>query len=370
LNGNGPVIESSMALPARAAARFASLALACIHREYPNKIAHVLVGDRDVRPPRVLTPVFYGCFDWHSAVHNHWLLTRLARRWPEAPFAARARAALDRSFAADRVADEMAYLKAPGRESFERPYGLAWLLQLCAELRQGRGPSWSHWTRALRPLEAAAVDRLSSWLPRLSHPVRSGEHSQSAFALGLMLDFARVAGARSFATLVRRTIVRFYAKDRDGPLALEPSGEDFLSPCLAEADVVRRVLDRAAFARWLSTFLPRIPREPTAAWLAPAHTSSRVDPKLVHLDGLHLSRAWMLEGIAAGLSQSDGRQKALRAAAAVHRRKGLAAVNGRHYAGGHWLPSFAVYLVTGRGLPEEAPRPSSARFRRSRPQAP
>jgi len=226
------------------AERFARLALACVGKEYPNKIAHVLNGDEDVKPPRELTPAFFGCYDWHSAVHGHWLLARLARTMPDAPFAAEARAA--------------------GLESRMR---------------------------------------------------------------------------------------ELYAADRDCPLAYEPSGEDFLSPCLAEADLMRRILPSADYAAWLTTFLPGLPRDGSPGWLAPAVVTDPTDPKLAHLDGLNLSRAWMLEGIAAGLPAGDARLPSLRATAAAHREAGLRAVTGQHYEGGHWLGTFAVYLVTGRGLP-------------------
>ena len=185
---------------ARAAAHFARLALDCVHKEYPNKLAHSLNSDADVKPPRELTPAFYGCYDWHSSVHGHWLLARLARLYPEAEFAPGAKAALARSLTPRNLAGEAAYLKAEGRASFERPYGLAWLLQLGAELRQWEDAG--AWSAALEPLERAAVERLSAWLPKLTRPVRSGEHSQTAFALGLMLDWARQAGDREFRALL------------------------------------------------------------------------------------------------------------------------------------------------------------------------
>jgi len=174
--------------------RFAELALECVHREYPNKISHVMQSDEDARPPRELTPIFYGCFDWHSAVHGHWMLVRLIRLYPDAPFAARARAALAQSFMADKVAAEVAYFQAKGRKSFERPYGLAWFLQLSTELHQWDDADAQQWAATLRPLEAIVVDRLTSWLPKLSHPVRNGTHSQTAFALGLIHDWAQVRG--------------------------------------------------------------------------------------------------------------------------------------------------------------------------------
>jgi hypothetical protein len=324
------------------AARFARLALDCVHREYPNKISHAMSSDQDARPPRELTPVFYGCYDWHSAVHGHWLLARLARTFPDASFAASARAALDRSLTAPALAREADYLAGQGRESFERPYGLAWLLQLSAELREWPGPEAERWSQALVPLERAAVARLQVWLPKLSRPVRSGEHSQTAFALGLMLDWARVARSDDFAHLVEERIRSYYVADRSCPLAWEPSGEDFFSPCLAEADAVRRVLPRSEFVRWFNAFLPALP-------LTPAKVTDPTDGRLAHLDGLNLSRAWMLEGIADALGERNARYATLRRLAAEHREAGLRSVTGEHYAGSHWLGSF-VYLVTGRGL--------------------
>jgi hypothetical protein len=335
-----------------AAARFARLALDCVHREYPNKIQHTLAGDADVRPPRELTPAFHGCYDWHSAVHGHWLLARLARTFPAEPFAAEARAALARSLTPANVAAEVAYLTAEGRETFERPYGLAWLLQLGAELREWDDPEARSWAAAIAPLERAAADRLRSWLPKLSHPIRAGEHSQTAFAFGLILDWARGAGDDpDLAPLVEERSRALYLGDRGCPLGYEPSGQDFLSPCLAEADLVRRLLAPAEFAAWLGGFLPDLPLGGGAGWLPPAVVTDPTDGKLAHLDGLNLSRAWMLDGIAAGLPAGDPRLAALRDASAAHRASGLAAVTGEHYAGGHWLASFAVYLVTGRGLP-------------------
>jgi DUF2891 family protein len=337
------------------AERFARLALACVGREYPNKIAHVLNGDLDVKPPRELTPAFFGCYDWHSAVHGHWLLARLLRVMPDAPFARESRAALARSLTGVNIAAEVRYLEAPGRVSFERPYGLAWLLQLAAELREWGSPEARGWSAALEPLERAAAARISEWLPKLEHPIRVGEHSQTGFAFGLVLDWARGAGDTERTAGLEARIRDLYAADRDCPLAYEPSGEDFLSPCLGEADLMRRILPPAEYAAWLGAFLPGLPKDGSSRWLLPAVVTDPTDPKLAHLDGLNLSRAWMLEGMAAGLPANDPRLPSLRAAAVAHREAGLRAVTGEHYEGGHWLGTFAVYLVTGRGLPE-APR--------------
>ena len=333
-----------------AAERFAKLALACVHKEYPNKISHVLNSDADVAPPRKLTPAFCGCYDWHSSVHGHWLLVRLLRTFPDASFAKAARDALKESLTAENLKAEAAYLRGDGRASFERPYGLAWLLQLCAELREWDDPQAQEMLANLKPLEDVAVERLRTWLPKLSHPVRIGEHDQTAFALGLILDYAHGKNDEGVVKLAVDSARKFFSADKNCPLAYEPSGEDFLSPCLGEADVMRRVLTKAEFAKWLTEFLPQIPRTATANWLPVTVSPDPSDPKLAHLDGLNLSRAWMLEGIASVLPNEDSRRPALEAAAEAHRRAGLAAVTGAHYEGGHWLGSFAVYLTTKRGI--------------------
>lgn len=271
---------------AATAERFARLALGCVAKEYPNKLSHTMNSDADVAPPRQLTPAFFGCYDWHSSVHGHWLLARLVRMFPDAPFAKDAREALRKNLTAGNLQQEAAYLHGDGRASFERPYGLAWLLQLSVELREWDDPQAKEMLANLRPLEDAALDRLKVWLPKLSHPVRIGEHAQTAFALGLMLDYARFTRNEAFAKLLGDKARDFYLKDTACPLTYEPSGEDFLSPCLGEADVMRRVLPPAEFASWLKTFLPQIPTAPKTDWLPIAISPDPSDPKLAHLDGL------------------------------------------------------------------------------------
>ena len=342
--------EASPTFDEKAADRFANLALTCVAKEYPNKISHLLNSYADVAPPRKLTPTFYGCYDWHSSVHGHWLLVRLIKTFPDAPFAKPAREALRKSLTAENLKTEAAYLRGEGRASFERPYGMAWLLQLVAELTEWDDPQAREMLTNLAPLEQAVRDRLKTWLPKLSHPVRIGEHNQTAFALGLLLDYARATKNDDFAKLVAQKTHEFFFRDKDCSLNYEPSGEDFLSPCLGEADAMRRVLDREEFAKWLALFLPGIPAQAAADWLPVTVSPDPSDPKLAHLDGLNLSRAWMLEGIVSALPEKDPRRPALSAAAEAHRRAGLAAVTGAHYEGGHWLGSFAVYLVTKRGL--------------------
>ena len=346
---------AASALDAAAAARFAALALKCLHQEYPNHVNHTLNSVADARPPHELTPAFYGCLDWHSDVHGHWLLVRLLRLYPQAPFAATARAELARSFTPQNVAGELAYLRGDGRASFERPYGLAWLLRLVAELRQWDDADARRWSATLAPLESEAAARLESWLPKLHYPIRIGEHDQTAFAFGLLWDWAALGGDAHMRGLLTDAAQRFYRHDRDCPLAYEPSGEDFLSPCLAEADFMRRVLSPAVFAQWLSAFLPQIPRSGAAAsagqaWLVPGVVTDRADPKLAHIDGLNLSRAWMLEGIAHGLPPQDARIAALLASAREHAAASLPAVTGEHYEGGHWLGTYAVYLTSRAGF--------------------
>src|SRR5579863_3928549 len=238
------------------AARFARLALDCVHKEYPNKIGHSLNSDADVKPPRELTPAFYGCFDWHSSVHGHWLLAMLLRMFPNAPFASDARAALAQSLTPANIRKEVEYLNAPGRGGFERPYGLAWLLQLAAELKESTDPDAQQWYTTLHPLELAAAAKIAAWLPKLEHPVRTGEHNNTAFSIGLMLDYARITSNTDFGRLLESRARDYFLKDRNCPLSYEPSGEDFLSPCLAEADAVRRILPSQEFAPWLTAFLP------------------------------------------------------------------------------------------------------------------
>jgi hypothetical protein len=354
--GRAPAEPTAPAAPAvslspAAAGRFVALALACVHREYPNKLAHALDSDVDVLPPRDLTPAFFGCYDWHSAVHAHWMLARAARLYPTEAFAARARAALDESLTPVNIGGELAYLGGPGRGSFERPYGLSWLLMLAAELRVASDTDLRHLATNLAPLEELAADHIRAWLPRLHYPTRTGEHSQTAFAFGLIWEWASVAADRDMQARLAVKAREFYLADRDCPLGYEPSGEDFLSPCLAEADFMRRVLAPADFGRWLHAFLPGIPRWRTShAWLRPGIVTDRSDPRLAHLDGLNLSRAWMLEGIAQGLPAGDRRVEVLRAAAAEHRAVALPAVTGEHYSGGHWLASFALFLTSGADL--------------------
>ncbi len=330
---------------------FSNLALDCIHKEYSNKIAHFMNSDEDLKPPRELYPVFYGCFDWHSSVHGHWLLVRMLNTSSDKVDVAGIIKKLDESFSAEKIAGELANYQRPGMASFERPYGIAWLFQLTAELRQSRLPQAKQWLQNLMPLEQLAVKNIREWLPKLTFPIRTGEHSQTAFAFGLMLDWSRIAGDKTFETLLTKRVKELYLNDKHCPLAYEPSGQDFLSPCMAEADLMRRVMDKPAFANWLTDFFPTLSSKSGADWLVPAVVTDKSDGKLAHLDGLNTSRAWMLEGIIDSLPKDDLRITPLRLAVEAHRKAGLDAVLGdMHYMGSHWLGSFATYLQTKRGL--------------------
>ena len=330
---------------------FSNLALGCIHKEYTNKIAHFMNSDEDVKAPRQLYPAFYGCFDWHSSVHGHWLLVRMLNNAGDKVDSDTIIKKLDISFSQENIAGELANYQRPGMKSFERPYGIAWLLQLTAELRQSDLPQARQWLQNLLPLEQQAVKNISEWLPKLTFPIRTGEHSQTAFAFGLMLDWSRIAGDKAFETLLTKRIKALYLKDKNCPLAYEPSGQDFLSPCVAEADLMRRVMDKPTFANWLNDFFPTLTAQSQGEWLVPGVVTDKSDGKLAHLDGLNTSRAWMLEGIISGLPEHDSRIAPLKLAVESHRKAGLDAVLGdMHYMGSHWLGSFATYLQTRRGV--------------------
>jgi hypothetical protein len=279
-------------------------------------------------------------------VHGHWLLARLLRLYPDAPYASDIRAALAQSLAAANIAGEVRSLSTAGQASFERPYGLGWALALAEELRANPTPEGKAWATNFLPLEKLATDWLKTWLPKLYYPIRNGEHTQTAFGLALALDYARAAGNRDFETLIASRARFYYGKDTACPLTYEPSGEDFLSPCLGEAALMARVLSQAEFARWLSRFLPQIPRNGRIGWLPIGVVTDRSDPRLAHLDGLNLSRAWMLEKIARALPQNDSRRAALAATATAHAEATLPFVTGEHYEGGHWLGTFAIYYLT------------------------
>ena len=330
--------------------RFAALAIACVQQEFPNKISRTTDTAEAIGRPRKIFPTFYGCFDWHSAVHGHWLLVRLLRMSPPtADWRDAAIEKLNQNFTVENLAGEMANFSRPARGSWERPYGLAWYLQLTTELRQWDDPQAKKWLKILKPLENDIAISIKEWLPKLVYPIRLGTHNQSAFAFGLILDWAREAKDWEMESLIIERTLAFHMKDVNCPLSYESSGEDFLSPCLMEADLMRRVLSTKKFSNWLSTFLPTIPIDGSSDWLPPGIVKDASDGKLVHLDGVNSSRAWNLYNIARALPAKDNRKAALVASAKVHATEGVAAVSDQHYSGSHWLASFATYLMTDRG---------------------
>jgi len=330
------------------AERFAKLALACIDREFPNKPEQVMDSAADAKPPREFHPAFFGCYDWHSSVHGHWMLVRLLKTLPNVASAGEIRTRLGAHFTAEAMAAETRYLDVKSNRSFERTYGWAWTLRLANELGAWNDPDGKVWRANLDPLAKGLVARLKDFLPKLTNPIRTGVHPNTAFALGEALDFARASGDAELEQVVMKRAREYYGKDRACPIAYEPSGEDFFSPCLEEADLMRRVLPRADFAAWLSAFLPGLAAGKPFP-LSPAVVSDPTDPRLVHLDGVNLTRAWTLRGIARALPAGDGRRKVLETSAAKHAEAGLARVSSGSYEGEHWLASFAVYLLTEAG---------------------
>lgn len=331
---------------------FARLALDGIFREFPNKPSNVISGPDRVLSPKAMHPAFYGCFDWHSSVHGHWMLVRLLRLHPEHPLAPEITEALDRQLTAEHLRAEAAYFERDENRSFERMYGWAWALRLVAELRTWDDPRARRWAGHLVPLEKTLVGLTEAYLPRLTWPIRTGVHPDTGFALGQVLDYARAVGNESLETLVRERSLHFYQEDEAYPAAYEPSGEDFFSPGLNEADLMRRVLDPRAFSAWLGRFLPGLAEGKAGNLLEPVVVSDVTDGKLVHLAGLNLSRAWTLHAIASGLPAQDARRAILQKAAGDHLGAGLGYVFSGHYEGEHWLATFAVYALSEVGIPD------------------
>lgn len=327
-------------LNAEQASLFAGLALGHVTREYPNKLDHVLTGPEDAQGPRALHPIFYGSFDWHSCVHGYWLLASVLRRFPDVPEAAAIRALFDQAFTAEKVAGEVAYLARPSARGFERPYGWGWLLKLQAELMAHDAP----WAAAHAPLAETFADRFRAFLPKALYPIRTGVHSSTAFALALAADYARAMGDAELLALFAETARGWYLADADAQ-AWEPSGDDFLSPTLVEAECLRRLLPAAEFRAWLADYLPHAAHRRPASLFTPAVVSDRTDGKIVHLDGLNLSRAWCWREIAAVLPPQDPAREVVEEAAHQHLAASLPHVAG-DYMGEHWLASFALLALT------------------------
>lgn len=339
-----PALPFSAPLPL--ASGFARVVLAGVQREYPNKLDHVLNGEEELLPPRRLHPAFYGCFDWHSAVHGHWLLARLLRLVPDLPEAGRIRDALNATLTPQNIAAEVAYLARPNSGSFERTYGWAWLLKLAEELGRSPTPEARAWAGALAPLADAFVHRYLAYLPKAEYPIRAGTHPNTAFGLAFAHDYAVFANHDELRALTERKAIAFFARDTDYPAHLEPSGSDFFSPTLTEADLMRRVLPKADFAAWFARFLPHAAAGEPASIFTPASVSDRADLQIVHLDGLNLSRAWCMRGVAGSLAESEPARRTLLDAADRHVAAALPHVQSGNYAGEHWLATFAVLAIT------------------------
>lgn len=319
------------------AERLARIALGHVGQEWPQKLDQVLEGPEDLKRPSELHPAFHGSFDWHSCVHAHWMLARLRRRLPDLPAARDIAARLDAAITPAAIAAERAFLARPAARGFERPYGWAWLLKLHAELE-------APWAAILAPLARDFADRFARHLPIATYPVRHGVHSNTAFALTLAADWA-AAQDPALLDLLRETAWRWYGTDADAQ-AWEPSGEDFLSPVLAEAACMARLLPAGDFAAWFDGFLPRLAAGEPATLFEPARVSDRTDGRIVHLDGVNLSRAWCWRALAATLDGADPRRARAEAAAERHLAASLGHVGG-HYMGAHWLASFAVLALDG-----------------------
>jgi hypothetical protein len=325
------------------AALYARTALGHVTREYPNKMDHVLESAADARGPRDVHPVFFGSFDWHSCVHGWWTLFTVYRLYPDNPAAADIRALADTLFTPANLEVETAYLARPGSRGFERPYGWAWCLMLAAELDRHDTPEGRRWAAALKPLAEAFAQRFMAFLPLATYPVRVGTHFNTAFALRLGLDYAEGGGDDALAALCRDRARVWHGTDQDCQ-AWEPSQDEFLSPALMEAELMRQVLDGPAFVDWLDRFLPRLAEAQPQTLFTPASVSDRSDGKIAHLDGLNLSRAWCWRGIASALPAEDPRRAVALAAAARHLDVALPQVTG-DYMGEHWLASFALLAL-------------------------
>ena len=340
--------DGQVRLTEAGASHFARLALRCLQQEYPQKLDHVINDSTDLKSPRALHPAFYGCFDWHSCVHGHWMLARLLRLYPSLPEGPEIRQKLSENLTAENIAAEVAYLQQPNRKSFERTYGWAWLLQLARELEHFRDPQAQQWAANMRPLARAFSERYRDFLPKQTYPIRTGEHPNTAFGLTFAWDYATFTRDKALEQAVNEAARRYFNRDIGCPANWEPGGSDFLSPCLEEADLMRRILPEREFRSWWGAFLPELALGKSPRWLQPAEVSDRTDPKIVHLDGLNLSRAWCLKGIASSLPKKDPARRKLLDLAALHLEASLPHIASGDYAGEHWLASFAVYALTGQ----------------------
>jgi hypothetical protein len=344
----GRAEEPMPALTQEQASGFARLALKGLGKEYPNKPEHVMAGPDDVKGPKALHPAFYGSYDWHSSVHGHWMLARLLRLFPDLPEAGEIRAVLMTHLTAENLKAEADYFARTESKTFERPYGWAWLLKLAEEFHGWDDPDAKRWSRNLRPLADVVVARYLEFFPKQTYPIRTGVHPNTAFGLAFAHDYARAVDDPRLRRLVEERARAYFGADSDAPAKWEPSGADFFSPGLMEADLMRRVFPPAEFRAWFQEFLPGTAGGEPKALFTPATVTDRTDPQLVHLDGLNLSRAWCMRSLATALPDDDPARATLASSAARHAESALGHVTSGDYAGEHWLASFAVYLLTTR----------------------
>jgi hypothetical protein len=323
------------------AQQLCGLPLRCITTEYPNKLGQVLNNEKELASPDELHPVFYGCFDWHSSVHGHWLLVSLLKRYGQnLSNADSIRLLLEHQFTTDKIDRELAFFKTTYNGSFERTYGWAWLLQLQLELESWNDAQGLLWAERLSPLSAMICEKYKEYLPKLLYPIRSGEHTNSAFGMAMAFDFGQFKGDTALVEMIRKKSIGFYGEDRNYAIHLEPSGHDFLSPALQEADLMRRVLDNTSYYQWMKRFLPQLGKR-SFTW-EPGKVSDRSDGKLVHLDGLNFNRAWCLNGIA---KANPKKYNHLREVAKAHMEHSFPFVVDGDYMGEHWLASFAMLAI-------------------------
>ena len=320
--------------------KLAELPLDCINVEYPNKLNQTLASGEEVREPKELHPAFYGCFDWHSSVHGHWALVSLLREFPDLEKKDEIKNALKSSLTAENIAAEVAYFEKEHNKTYERTYGWAWLLKLAEELHSWQDPLARELENNLQPLTNLIEDQFQEFLPKLNYPIRVGEHTNTAFALALAYDYAVALEKPEFRELIEQRARSFYVNDDNCPLGWEPSGFDFLSPCFSEIDIMRRILPKNAFFMWMEDFMPQLKNE--GFTLEVGEVSDRTDGKLVHLDGLNFSRAWVMFGLA---NQYPEEYSHLREIAQEHMQYSFPNLVGDTYEGGHWLGTFALYAL-------------------------
>jgi len=314
--------------------RLAQLPLACITQPFPYKAGHTIAKAEDNDLPQVHHPAFYGCFDWHSAVHGHWSLVYLMKQFPNLEAADSARQKLHLNLTKTNIEKEVEYFSMNRyTKSFERTYGWAWLLKLQEELYTWEDPDAKEWYDNLRPLADYISKTYIEYLPKLVYPIRVGEHSNTAFGLSFAYDYALTTNDTALANAIKENAIRFYQNDKGCPISWEPSGYDFLSPCLQEMDIMRKVLSKGDFDLWLNNFLPELNTK--TLQLDPAKVIDRSDGKLVHLDGLNFSRAWCLYPLSENKNATQ--------LADLHLDYSLNKIADGDYAGQHWLASFALY---------------------------